>query len=74
MKTYIKLIFNSEGEKPSKIIDSLYGLGFEPQKGEYDMVYRWDNDATITEAIRFADKIRATLKGFKVEFSMETTD
>ncbi|MFW6041218.1 MAG: hypothetical protein ACOC85_05225 [Thermoplasmatota archaeon] len=74
MKTYIKLMFNSEGERPSEVIDSLYGLGFEPQKGEYDMVYEWDNKASINDAIWFADKIHATLRGFDVSFSIETTE
>ena len=74
MKTYIKLIFNSEGEKPSTIVDALYGLGFEPQRGEYDMVYNWNKDATVNDAIRFADKISATLNGYDVSFWIETSD
>lgn len=72
MKTYLKLVFNSDGEKPSEIIDILYGLGFEPQKGEYDMVYDWDNDATVKDAIWFADKIHSTLDGMNVSYSIET--
>lgn len=72
MKTYLKLIFNSEGERPSEIIDILYGLGFEPQKGEYDMVYDWGNDATVKDAIWFADKIHSALDGTDVFFSIET--
>ncbi len=74
MKTYIKLVFHSDGEKPSEIVDILYGLGFEPQKGEYDMVYKWNNEATVSDAIWFADKIYAALNGLGVSFSIETTE
>lgn len=73
MKTYIKLVFHSEGEKPSEVVDILYGLGFEPQTGEYDMVYKWNNEATVSDAIWFADKIHASLKGLDVSFSIDTT-
>lgn len=72
MKTYIKLTFDSEGEKPSEILDVLHGLGFEPQRGEYDMVYEWDDDAEIKDAIWFADKIHTTLQGHGVLYSIET--
>lgn len=74
MKTYIKLVFNSEGVKPSEVMDILYGLGFEPQQGEYDMVYKWDDSATIKDTIRFADKIHATLQGLDVSYSLESND
>ncbi len=74
MKTYIKLQFNSEGEKPSEILDVLHGLGFEPQRGEYDMVYKWDDDADVKEAIWFADKIHTNLRGYNVSFSLETDE
>ena len=74
MKTYIMLMFNSEGAKPSEILDVLHGLGFEPQKGEYDMVYDWKDGAELKEAIWFADKIHANLKGFDISYSIETVE
>ncbi len=72
MKTHIKLIFNSEGERPSEITDVLHGLGFEPQTGEYDMVYDWEGDAEVKDAIWFADKIHSALEGYDVLYSIET--
>ncbi len=74
MKTYLKLIISSEGAKPSEAVDVLYGLGFEPQKGEYDMVYKWSDGATVKDAIWFADKIHAALKGMDVLFYIETVE
>ncbi len=72
MKTYIKLTFNSEGERPSEIVDLLHGLGFKPQKGEYDMVYDWGDKAELSDAIRFADQIHSALEGHNVLYSIET--
>ncbi len=74
MKTYIMLMFNSEGAKPSEVLDVLHGLGFEPQRGEYDMVYEWNDGAELKEAIWFADKIHTTLQGFDVAYSIETVE
>ncbi len=73
MKTYLKVTFNSEGAPPSDIVSRLQSLGFKPITGAYDMVYEWDNGATVKDAIWFADKIHATLKGYSVLFQVETT-
>jgi len=72
MKTYLKLTFNSEGASPSEIMDRLKSLGFRPITGMYDMVYEWDNGATVKDAIWFADKVHETLKGYNVLFQLET--
>lgn len=72
MKTYLKLSFSSEGEKPSAIVDRLCNLGFRPTQGNYDLVYDWDKEATIKDIIWFGDKIQSTLKGAKVGFQIET--
>ncbi len=72
MKTYLKLAFHSEGEKPSIIVDRLCNLGFRPTQGNYDLVYDWDTEATIKDIIWFGDKIHSTLKGAKCTFELET--
>ena len=72
MKTYLKIMFNSEGASPSEVMERLQSLGFRPITGAYDMVYEWDNGATVKDAIWFADKVHETLKGFKVLFELET--
>ncbi|WP_337859962.1 hypothetical protein [Ferroplasma sp.] len=74
MKTFLKVIFNSEGTKPSEIVGRLRSLGFSLIKGEQDMVYNWPDSATADDAIWFADKIQATLQGFNVYFELETMD
>jgi hypothetical protein len=72
MKTYLNVTFSSEGAKPSEIINRLRSLGFKPIMGDHDMVYEWTNGATEEDSLWFADKIQATLEGFKVLFHIET--
>lgn len=73
MKTYLTLIFDSEGTSPSEIRNQLLNLGFKATKGNYDFVYEWgNNNATIEELVWFADKVHATLKKCKVNFTIET--
>ena len=72
MKTYLKVTFSSEGAKPSEVINRLRSLGFKPVIGEQDMIYEWGDNATTEDSIWFADKIQATLEGFKVLFQIET--
>jgi len=72
MITYLTVTFHSEGAKPSMVVDRLHALGFKPTTGNYDFTYEWNKKATIKEAIWFADKIQATLKGMNVLFKLET--
>ncbi|PKK81335.1 MAG: hypothetical protein CVT47_02970 [Thermoplasmata archaeon HGW-Thermoplasmata-2] len=73
MKTYLTVMFNSEGEAPSKVSDTLMSMGFQPITGNYDYVYDWGTKANIKEIIWFGDKVQAALKGAKVLFKLETT-
>ena len=73
MKTYLTIIFNSEGGSPSEVQNQLLNLGFKVTKGNYDFVYDWDkNSASKEELIWFADKIHAVLKKANVSFTIET--
>ena len=72
MKTYLTVMFNSEGVAPSKVSDTLMSMGFRPITGNYDYVYDWGAKASIKEIIWFGDKVHAALKGAKVFFKLET--
>jgi hypothetical protein len=66
MKTYIQVMFNSEGASPSD-------MGFKATKGNYDFVFEWGKEkADINDLIFFADKVHAALKNCKVLFNIET--
>ena len=72
MKTYLTIMFNSEGSSPSDVKNQLLNLGFKAAKGNYDFVYEWDKDVSLEELIWFADKVHSALKNTKVFFSIET--
>ena len=73
MKTYLKIIFNSEGSSPSEIKNHLLNLGFKVTTGNYDFVYDWNKDnVNLDELVWFADKVHSTLKKCNVNFSIET--
>ncbi len=73
MKTYLTIIFNSEGSSPSHVRDQLLNLGFKVTKGNYDFVYDWgQEDASKDELIWFADKVHSALKEGNVYFTIET--
>ena len=72
MLTYLTITFSSEGERPSRVIEVLRNLGFEPTTGSHDSVYRWGDRATVEDALDLADKVHSTLKGMGVTFKLET--
>lgn len=74
MKTYITIFFNSEGGRPSEVVDQLVQLGFKPISGPYDMVYEWPQKANVEDAINFADQIQIALEGLGVFFKTETIE
>lgn len=72
MKSYLTLTFSSEGARPSEVVEKLHMLGFKPTTGAYDFIYDWGRNATVEDAIWFADKIQEALKGCTVQFQLET--
>lgn len=73
MKTYLKIMFFSEGASPSQIKNVLLNMGFRATKGNYDFVYDWGKDYNhIDELVFFADKVHAALRDCNVYFSIET--
>ncbi len=72
MKSYLTVTFNSEGKKPSEVVERLNMLGFKPAHGAYDFIYEWGKSATVQDAIWFSDKIHETLNGCNVLFTLET--
>ncbi|MCK4332900.1 MAG: hypothetical protein KAV40_04910 [Thermoplasmatales archaeon] len=73
MKTYLKIMFSSEGALPSEIKNQLLNMGFKATKGNYDFVYDWRKEAaSVDELVFFADKVHSALKNNKVYFNIET--
>jgi hypothetical protein len=74
MKTYLTVMFSTEGGLPSDVVDRLQMIGFRPCTGNYDFVYEWGKNATVEETIYFADKVHEVLKDMGVLFRLETDD
>jgi len=73
MKTYLTLMFSSEGSRPSEVKNQLLNLGFVAAKGNYDFVYDWNNkEVSLDDLVWFADKVHAALNNHKVFFTIET--
>jgi len=72
MKTYLTLMFSSEGSSPSEVANQLLNLGFKTAKGNYDFLYEWDKDVDLDQLVWFADKVHAALKSHNVNFTIET--
>ena len=73
MKTYLTIMFNSEGSMPSEVRDQLLNLGFKAAAGNYDFVYEWDKEeVTVEDLVWFADKIHSTLRKNNVLFTIES--
>ena len=73
MKTYLKIMFHSEGASPSEVKNQLFNMGFRATKGNYDFVYDWGREtADVEQLVFFADKVQTVLKDTNVFFTIET--
>ena len=73
MKTYLTIMFNSEGSTPAEVKDQLLNMGFKVTKGNYDFVYEWNEESTnVEDLVWFADKVHSALKKSNVYFTIET--
>ncbi|MBI1973613.1 hypothetical protein HYS54_02265 [Candidatus Micrarchaeota archaeon] len=73
MKTYLSLWFNSDGAKPTQVVQQVEKFGFRPLKGNYDFEYDWGSRSVSNEEIlALNDRLQARLKNGKVVFKSET--
>ena len=72
MRTYLKLINNTNGTKPSEISRRLCEMGFVTSMGKYDYYIEWGREMAVDDAVRFADRIHEALQDCNVQFYVET--
>jgi len=73
MKTYLNILFYSEGANPIEVVERLRSLGFEPVKGVHDHVYDWGRKKVeLMDIFQIASSVHETLKGLKVFYKLET--
>lgn len=72
MRTYVRMIFNSEGASPDKIVAVMRELGFEESFGIHDFVYKWKNKVAIDEVLALITRMHQKLKGLIVSYEVIT--
>jgi hypothetical protein len=63
MKTYIEVYVSADGEKGSVITQKLMDMGLKSSIGEHDFEYKWKNNVTLPEVLRFVDNVQSKLAG-----------
>jgi len=72
MRTYVRMIFQSEGASPQAVLKVMHEIGFEESMGMHDFVYRWKDQATFDEVIALVSKMHDRLKGLLVSYEITT--
>ena len=72
MRTYVRMIFQSEGASPREVLARMHELGFEESMGMHDFVYRWKDQASFDEVITLIGRMHDQLKGLHVSYEITT--
>lgn len=72
MRTYVRMVFHSEGASPLDILKVMRELGFEESMGMHDFVYKWKDRAGLDEVIQLVTKMHARMKGLDVNYEITT--
>ena len=72
MRTYVRMIFSSEGADPQAGLKVMREIGFEESMGMHDFVYKWKEKASLDEVIRLTTEMHQKMKGLKVSYEITT--
>lgn len=72
MRTYVRMIFHSEGASPQQVLKVMRDLGFEESMGMHDFVYKWKDKANLDEVIRLVSDMHSRMKGLNVAYEITT--
>ncbi len=72
MRTYVRIIFHSEGASPKQVLELMRELGFEESMGMHDFVYKWKEKASLDEVIRLVTQMHDRMKGLNVNYELTT--
>ncbi|MCI4331206.1 MAG: hypothetical protein L3K19_05095 [Thermoplasmata archaeon] len=72
MRTYVRMIFHSEGASPEIVLKVMRDLGFEESMGMHDFVYKWKEKASIDEVIKLISSMHGRMKGLNVNYEITT--
>ena len=72
MRTYVRMVFHSEGASPLDVLKVMRELGFDESMGMHDFVYKWKDRAALDEVIELVGKMHTRLKGLDVNYEITT--
>lgn len=72
MRTYVRMIFDSEGAGPAEVLRVMKELGFEESMGMHDFVYKWKDRAAFDEVLKLITTLHERMKGLRVNYEITT--
>ncbi len=72
MRTYVRMLFHSEGSDPHAIVGTMRSLGFEESMGMHDFVFKWKEKATFDDVIGLITEMHHRMKGMDVHYEITT--
>lgn len=72
MRTYVRMMFHSEGASPSEVRTAMRDVGFEEAMGMHDFVFQWKAKPSIDEVVRLLGTLHGRLKGLDVHYEITT--
>lgn len=72
MRTYVRMIFHSEGAEPAAVLSVMRELGFEQSLGLHDFVYSWKERATFDQVLELVSTMHRRIKGLNVNYEITT--
>jgi hypothetical protein len=72
MRTYVRMIFDSEGASPVEVLAVMRELGFEESMGMHDFVYKWKDRASLEEVLKLIGSMHERMKGLHVNYEITT--
>ncbi|MCI4327456.1 MAG: hypothetical protein L3K16_07475 [Thermoplasmata archaeon] len=72
MRTYVRMVFHSEGASPLVVLKLMRELGFEESMGMHDFVYKWKDKASFDDVIKMVADMHGRMKGLDVNYEITT--
>ncbi|MGC8912328.1 MAG: hypothetical protein ACP5JR_00185 [Thermoplasmata archaeon] len=72
MRTYVRMIFSTEGVSPEEIVPIMHELGFEEAFGMHDFQYKWNKQAKMEDVLKLIGKMHRALKGTHIRYEVTT--
>lgn len=72
MRTYVRMIFQSEGASPKEVLRAMRELKFEESMGIHDFVFKWTKPPSIDDVLELVTTMHTRLKGLGVNYEVTT--